>query len=237
LRLAGSSCTVEVVKKESGSQYAFPKRSVTEFRLPARGALGPVKIVWTDAAAGPTYRPEGLAADEPLVSGKGAFGADGVLFYGTGPAGGRRAAPAAPATPRPATSSPYGNSFEGRPINRPDGSGAVFVGTKGCLTADNYGGNIRLLPKARHEAYKLPSQVLSRSPGHYADWIRACKGGEPSCSNFSVAGPFSEIVQLGALATRFEGKLEWDSEKMRVVNRPEANAYLKPKFRKGWELK
>jgi len=104
------------------------------------------------------------------------------------------------------------------------------------MSADNYGGNIRLLPLARHNEYKLPAQVLARSPGHYADWIRACKGGEPACSNFSVAAPFSEIVQLGALAVRFEGKLEWDSAKMRFTNRPEANACLKPKYRKGWEL-
>ncbi len=146
-------------------------------------------------------------------------------------------APHRPATPARAAASPYGNSFEGRPINRPDDSGAVFVGTKGYLTADNYGGNIRLLPLARHTEYKLPPPVLSWSPGHYTDWIRACKGGEAACSNFSVAGPFSEIVQLGALATRFEGKLEWDSANMRFPNRPEANANLKPKFRKRWELR
>jgi predicted dehydrogenase len=256
LLLGGSNCTVEVTRRTGKSPYAFPKSSVTEFSFPARGALGPVKIIWTDGAAGPTYRPEGLPDGEPLVSGKGAFGADGVLFYGTGPATGgtgagrsgtaapsAAAAPARAATP-PASggqdrsgSSPYGSSFEGRPINRPDGSGAIFVGTKGCLSADNYGGNIRLLPLARHQAYKLPPQVLTRSPGHYADWIRACKGGEPAFSNFSIAGPFSEIVQLGALATRIEGKLEWASAKMTFTNNEDANKYLKPFLRKGWELK
>jgi hypothetical protein len=40
-------------------------------------------------------------------------------------------------------------------------------------------------------------------------------------------------VQLSALATRFEGKLKWDSANMWFSNRPEATAYLKPKFRKG----
>ena len=79
--------------------------------------------------------------------------------------------------------------------------------------------------------------MLTRSPGHYADWIRACKGGEPAFSNFSIAGPFSEIVQLGALATRIEGKLEWASAKMTFTNNEDANKYLKPFLRKGWELK
>jgi predicted dehydrogenase len=243
LRLGGSSCTVEVVRQESKSTYAFPKRSVTEFNFPARGGLGPVKVVWTDAAVGPPYRPEGIPEGEPLMSGKGAFGAGGMFTDGAPSAGGPGGATgtpvpiagsAAPAPPRGAPSG--GPTFDGRRINTPNGSGAIFVGTKGYLTSDDYGGNIRLLPLARHQAYKLPPQVLTRSPGHYADWIRACKGGEPPCSNFSVSAPFSEIVQLGALALHFDGKLEWDSAKGRFTNRPEANAYLKPRFRKGWEL-
>jgi predicted dehydrogenase len=247
LRLGRSSCTVQAVKQEGKSPYAFPKRSVTEFNFPARGSLGPMKIVWSDAASDLPYRPEGIPEGEPLVSGPGAFGGGGVLFTGSGPVAGSGARGTATVAPRQAdadgpsggaaaASSPYGSTFEGRRINTPQGSGAIFVGTKGYLTADTYGGNIRLLPRARHDAYALPPQVLTRSPGHYADWIRACKGGEPACSNFSVAAPLTEIVQLGALALHFEGKLEWDSQKMRIANRPEANAYLKPSFRKGWGL-
>jgi hypothetical protein len=54
--------------------------------------------------------------------------------------------------------------------------------------------------------------------------------------NFAVAGPLTEIVQLGAVALRFEGKLQWDSERMRFTNNEAANEFLKPKFRKGWEI-
>jgi hypothetical protein len=35
-----------------------------------------------------------------------------------------------------------------------------------------------------------------------------CKGSEPACSNFSVAGPYAEWITLGAIAYRFQGKLE-----------------------------
>jgi hypothetical protein len=38
------------------------------------------------------------------------------------------------------------------------------------------------------------------------------------------------------LALRFEGKLEWDSAKMRVTNNTEANRLIKPTFRKGWQF-
>jgi hypothetical protein len=111
------------------------------------------------------------------------------------------------------------------------------VGEKGYITTDSHGGATRLLPLERMRAYKLPPEVLTRSPGHYADWIRACKGGEPACSNFSVAGPFTETVLLGGLPLHFEGKLEWDSAKGRITNNIEANRYLRPEvIRKGWGL-
>jgi hypothetical protein len=116
------------------------------------------------------------------------------------------------------------------------GSGSLFIGDKGFITAGEYGGSPRLVPAERMKDYKFPPQLLTRSPGHYRDWIRACKNGDPACSDFSVAGPFTEWILLGALALRFEGKLEWDSAKMKVTNVPEANQYMKPKFRDGWKL-
>ena len=104
------------------------------------------------------------------------------------------------------------------------------------LTTGTYGEQTRLIPVDKMKDYKFPPEFLTRSPGHYRDWIRAAKGGERSCSDFSTAGPFTEWVLLGVLALRFEGKLEWDSAKMRVTNVPEANQYVKPKFRKGWQF-
>ena len=41
---------------------------------------------------------------------------------------------------------------------------------------------------------------------------------------------------LGVIALRVEGKLEWDSAKMRITNMPEANKFIKPTFRKGWSF-
>jgi hypothetical protein len=89
--------------------------------------------------------------------------------------------------------------------------------------------------------YKLPEPLLTRAPGrfpqaHYRDWIRACKGGEPACSNFSVAGPFVQWMLLGVIAMHFEGKLIWDAERGRFSSPTEANQYLKPRFRKGWKF-
>jgi hypothetical protein len=116
----------------------------------------------------------------------------------------------------------------------PDGS--VFLGDKGILTTGTYGEVTRLIPVEKMKDYKMPSPMLTRSPGHMRDFIRACKGGDPACSNFDVAAPFVEWMLLGAIALRYEGKLEYDPDKMRITNNADANKLLKPTFRKGWEF-
>jgi hypothetical protein len=84
--------------------------------------------------------------------------------------------------------------------------------------------------------YDVPPEFLPRSPGHYRDWINACKGGVPACSNFSVSGPFTEWIALGAIATKLNTKLEWDAEQMKITNNSEANDLLRPLIRNGWSL-
>jgi hypothetical protein len=117
------------------------------------------------------------------------------------------------------------------------GNGAVFVGGKGMMSTVARGEGVQLLPAKRWADYSLPPQLLTRSPGHMLDWIRACKGGEPPCSHFGVAGPYNEWVVLGAIAFQVPGKLLWDSKNTRFTNSEEANKLVKPTFRPGWELK
>lgn len=117
-----------------------------------------------------------------------------------------------------------------------DVNGSLFIGDKGMVTTGCYGERTRLVPDEKMKEYKMPPPLLTRSPGHYRDWIRAAKGGEPSCSNFTVAGPFVQWMLLGVIAMRYEGKLEWDAARMRFTNNSEANKYLKPTFRKGWKF-
>ncbi len=117
------------------------------------------------------------------------------------------------------------------------GNGSVMVGTKGVMATRDRGEGVWLLPNARWQEYVLPPQVLTRSPGHMLDWIRAAKGGDPGCSDFSISAPFAEWLSLIAIAYRVPGKLEWDSRNLRFSNSPEATRLVKPVFRKGWELK
>jgi hypothetical protein len=121
--------------------------------------------------------------------------------------------------------------------DRAPGNGSVFVGSKGYMATQSRGEGVWLLPASRWADYKLPPQLLPRGVNHQQDWIRACKGGSPSVSDFSVTTKYIEWLVLGAIASRVPGKLMWDAKNMRFSNNEEANKYLKPYLRKGWELK
>jgi predicted dehydrogenase len=113
----------------------------------------------------------------------------------------------------------------------------LFVGTKGYLGTGGRGESYTLLPRSKQERTPRPPQVLKRSPGHFQDWIRACKGGKPACSNFTIAGPYTEWMLLGAISWRFPNEeLLWDGQNLRFTNNEKANEFIKPNFRKGWEL-
>jgi hypothetical protein len=129
---------------------------------------------------------------------------------------------------------------EGEMMGDSDG-GVLFIGDKGTLMCGCYGKSAQLLPAARMKDFKRPDKTIPRieggETGHEKDWMRACKGGEPACSNFNYSGPLSEMVLMGNLAVRFPGRrLLWDGEKMAVTNDAEANGYVKRAYRDGWSL-
>jgi hypothetical protein len=121
--------------------------------------------------------------------------------------------------------------------DRGPGNGTVFVGSKGYMATSGRGEGVWLLPASKWADYRLPPQLLQRGINHQQDWIRACKGGAPGVSEFAVTTKYIEWLILGAVALRVPGKLLWDSKNMRFTNNEEANKYLKPYLRKGWELK
>ena len=130
-----------------------------------------------------------------------------------------------------------------RPVELEDGrkwetNGALYIGDKGKM----YNG--RLLPESRQREYGKPPQQLERSPGHYMEWVLACKGGKPAGSNFpDHAGLLAQVVLLGNIALRpalkdklTNTKLLWDALAFKFTNMPEANQYLHKEYRKGWTL-
>ncbi len=126
----------------------------------------------------------------------------------------------------------------GQKLQLEDNGGTIFVGEKGKIVCGTYSDSPRIIPEAKMQAYKRPPRTLPRIKGtHEQNWIDACKGGPPACSNFDYAGPFAEAVVMGNLAVRFPGeKLEWNGDKMSVTNLEAANQYILPPCREGWSL-
>jgi len=244
----GAPTSVECIKQEGKSKYYYPAKSVIRFDFPARGPMPPVKIFWYD----------GLL-EQPDVPGvpHGSVLGDLPRRRTAGPQQEQRDSQvigqvfqqsyfdtvdeipvAKPAAGSSAASADPNARLDNEVARRiaTGSNGSLFVGDKGMITTGTYGENTRLLPVEKMRGYEFPREFLTRSPGHYRDWIRSAKGGDPACSNFNVSAPFTEWVTLGVLALRFEGKLEWDSEKMRVTNNAEANKLIRPTVRKGWTI-
>ncbi|HEY7512220.1 MAG TPA: Gfo/Idh/MocA family oxidoreductase [Vicinamibacteria bacterium] len=115
-------------------------------------------------------------------------------------------------------------------------NGILFVGERGLITCAGWSGMPRLLPLARHREYVRPPKTLPRVEGHHADWLQACKGGRPACSDFSYGARLTELILLGNVALRTRRRLRWDAETMRATNAPEADEFLREEYRPGWEL-
>ncbi len=238
----GAPTSVELLRQVDSSQWTFPTRAVLKYEFPARGKMPPVSVYWHDSPR-PTeeeaYRVPGMEEQTILPR------ANNLSAKGRGPEPppSRRRGRRAPRTGPPTGAGGPGVAvfgYERRGDQAQPGvlssNGAVFVGSKGMMATVARGEGVHLLPAERWHDYELPPQLLTRSPGHMNDWVRACKGGDAACSDFRVSGPYTEWVVLGAIAFRVPGKLEWDSAKLRFTNSDEANKYVKPSLRKGWEL-
>jgi len=222
----GIPSSVECIEKEGVSGFMFPKRSLIRYDFPSRAGMPPVKLFWHDGCTGTPEIP-GVPKGELL---------------GDLPARPYRSQPDQPGPRYEFTGSVFNwEKFQARmrdPEVAPSKpNGTVFLGDKGILTTGTYGEETRLIPLAKMRDYEFPPQLLTRSPGHYHDWIRACKGGDPACSNFNVAAPFVEWMLLGVIALRVEGRIEYDPATMRITNNERANQYLRPTVRNGWSVR
>ena len=115
--------------------------------------------------------------------------------------------------------------------------GVLYVGDRGKIMHKSHGGKPTLLPLSRMNDFQRPDETLPRIKGsHEQNWIDACKGGAPACSDFNYSGPLTEVVLLGNLAIRTEGHLLWDGPNMRVTNNEAANEFVRREYRQGWKL-
>jgi len=249
--------SLECVSVKGKSSITYPDGAIVRLDFPARGEMPPVKVFYHDgprATEPEAYHVPGMEnetilpptnnlTDKGRPMGRGATAGGGGRGAGApgGRGAGRGANPPAANAPRQGAGGPGVRVF-GEPggPSKPgilSGNGAVFIGTKGIMATSSRGEGVWLLPHSRWQEYVLPPELLTRSPGHMLDWVRACKGGDRSCSDFAISAPYAEWLALTAIALHVPGKLDWDTHNLRFTNSAEANKFVKPVFRKGWELK
>jgi predicted dehydrogenase len=129
-------------------------------------------------------------------------------------------------------------------------SGSLFIGEKGNMVLPHVGGP-RLYPVENFKDYAAPKEPKIAS--HWHRWIDAILENKRTTDGFDYAGPLTETVQLGNVATRAarapvpkrganvigpreSNTFKWDAENLRFTNHPEANALLTKTYRKGWEV-
>jgi hypothetical protein len=120
--------------------------------------------------------------------------------------------------------------------------GMMYVGDKGKILAGFRGENPRILGRPKSVERQAAAAPRSKDRDRArrlrdAAWLRAFRGGEPTCGDFLLAGPISEAFNLGAVSLRLGGKrLLWDAAAMKITNLPAASRCLTREYREGWEL-
>ncbi|HZP83389.1 MAG TPA: Gfo/Idh/MocA family oxidoreductase [Chthonomonadaceae bacterium] len=131
--------------------------------------------------------------------------------------------------------------FQGEKLISKDG-GSLVIGTKGTLfTRTWHGGETEedmfvLLPRKQFAEFTPPAPTLPRTRSHHHEWVDACLGHGQALSHFGYAAVLTESLLLGNVALRVGRRIEWDAAQMRARNAAEADAYIRPAFRKGWTL-
>jgi predicted dehydrogenase len=114
--------------------------------------------------------------------------------------------------------------------------GKIIYGKDLTFKGGSHGSTLSIIPeaKAKEMASKLPEVPLSTS-NHFQNFLLACKGQEESRSPFSVAGPLSQVFNLGVLAQRLNTKILFDAKTNQITNNKLANSMLADaKPRKAW---
>ena len=113
------------------------------------------------------------------------------------------------------------------------GAGSLLIGEGGTLIIPHIAPP-QLYPQERFGTFEIEKVAGS---SHYHAWVDAALGGPTTSDNFDYAGPLTEAVQLGNVATRFPGSmLKWDAASLRIPNHSEANTLLTKQYRDDWKI-
>jgi len=112
-------------------------------------------------------------------------------------------------------------------------NGSLFIGSGGEIAIE-HGQEPQLLASQATVPLTEPLPEFSNT-AHHQQWIKACKTGSATGSNFGYAGPFTEVVLLGNVAYRIGREVTYDPTSMSTGDAA-ADALLRKDYRAGWEV-
>ncbi|MDB5389724.1 MAG: oxidoreductase domain protein [Planctomycetaceae bacterium] len=111
--------------------------------------------------------------------------------------------------------------------------GSLFLGEKGAMLLPHEAMPI-LLPEEQFKDSKRPAL-----PGlnHWHQFVDAVRGEGATSAHFGYAGPLTESILLGGVATYFpEQSLVWNAAELKFKDLPKADGLIRRAYRAGWAV-
>jgi predicted dehydrogenase len=110
--------------------------------------------------------------------------------------------------------------------------GSILIGTEGVMLLPHFE-LPKLFPDEKFKGFQ-PPRVAGLN--HWGQFVDACRGEGKTSADFAYAGPLTEAILLGCVASRFpKTTLKWDGKAMKF-DLEEANAFIGRDYREGWKV-
>ena len=118
-------------------------------------------------------------------------------------------------------------------IKRLPDQGSVFLGTAGVMVLPHVG-RPQLYPVEKFHDYVAPD---AGEANHWEQFVAACQGTGKTSAPFAYAGPLTESVLLGGVASHFpQTTLQWNAPELKF-DLAAASQLVRRTYRKGWVVK
>jgi predicted dehydrogenase len=203
--------SVEMEYVRGGTDERYPIGSRVRWDIPARENMPPLKAYWYEGLNATTTK-------DPTGSLHKAVGNARNL---------------------PPLIAKLKEQYPDEELDRGD-SGTLYVGDKGIIFTETYGGHMHILPLEKMNEIKQPPITLPRpNPNPFIDFVETCRAGRTDTATpIEYGARLTEFCLLGNLAQHAgkENLVEWDGPNMKVTNNPEVNEWVKRDDRKGWTV-
>ena len=125
----------------------------------------------------------------------------------------------------------YGDIQSDGSVKIPDlGNGGTLMHRKQgdyVILRGHHGDASRIYPRVKMLEHRNAVKPPKRTLGHGDSFIHACMGENTTMSPFSIAGPLTQVLNLGMIAEYLNVNLKFDPKTKQFIGNDEANALLK----------